>query len=107
MTMSSLAERSEVEPKVRHDQLDEIAFDQLTCELIDMATPRRTSPCDALAALAKALGTLLAFAARREKFAEEKVLRLSQDAVADYARAAAIYMRENANTDPARSEVST
>jgi len=76
-------------------------FDQVVERLIYVATADNMLPSDALAVLAKALGTLLAFTARREGLAEEEVLKPCQNAVADYAMAAAIYMRENTDVDPA------
>jgi hypothetical protein len=85
---------------VNHQHLSELQFTQLTHELICKATADGTLPSDALAALAKALGTLVAFTARREGLADEEVLRASQNAVADYARAANIYICENPEIDP-------
>ena len=73
---------------MKHEHLSELQFTQLTQELICRATANGALPSDALAALAKALGTLIAFTARREGLANEGVLGASQNAVADYARAA-------------------
>jgi hypothetical protein len=80
-------------------------FDQVVERLIYVATADNMIPLDTLAALAKALGTLLAFTARREGLLEHEVLKACQNAVADYATSAAIYMRETASVDPAVSEV--
>ena len=92
-----------VEREEINEPLSDLQFARLTQELICDATANGTLPCDALAALAKALGTLLAFAARREGLDEGEVLLASQNALADYAMAASTYMRENADADPALS----
>ncbi|MBR0693457.1 hypothetical protein [Bradyrhizobium lablabi] len=84
---------------------DERQLDQVVETLIYVATADSMLPSEALAALTKALGTLLAFTARRQGLAEEEVLTACQNAVADYAMAAAIYMRETSDADPAVSEV--
>jgi hypothetical protein len=103
--MSLWTESREVDRRVRNGHLSDLQFARLTEELIYGATANGTLPAVALAALAKALGTLLAFTARREGLAEEEVLRASQNAVADYAMAAAINIRENKDVDPAIPKV--
>jgi hypothetical protein len=85
---------------VKHEHLSELQFTQLTQELICRATADGTLASDALAALAKALGTLIAFTARREGLANDEVLSASQNAVADYATAARIFICECAAIDP-------
>ena len=80
-------------------------FDQVVERLIYVGTADNMLPSDALAALAKALGTLLAFTARRDGLAEEEVLKATQNAIAEYAMAATIYMRENTDVEPEISEV--
>jgi hypothetical protein len=101
--MTLWTESWEDDRSVTTEHLSEAQFAQLTEQLIYGATANGTLPSDALAALAKALGVLLAFAARRDGLDEEVVLRASQNAVADYATAATIYMSENAGTTPAMS----
>jgi hypothetical protein len=75
-------------------------FDQVVERLIYVGTADNMLPSDALAALAKALGTLLAFTVRREGLAEEEILKATQNAVAEYSMAATIYMRENTDVEP-------
>jgi hypothetical protein len=78
--------------------LSERSFNQLTEQLIHVATAGGILPSDALAALAKALGTLSAFAARREGHNLQEVLTASQNTVTSFARAAENYMRENSDS---------
>jgi hypothetical protein len=82
--------------------LSERQFDQLTEKLIYVATANSILPSDALAALAKALGTLSTFTARREGCSVEEVLSVSQDTVVTFARAAEIYMNENPDVDQSK-----
>jgi hypothetical protein len=82
-------------------------FDNIAERLIYVATADNMLPSDALAALTKALGTLIAFTARREGLTVEEVLKPCQNVAADYAMAAAIYMRENADIDRASSLMKT
>jgi len=79
--------------------LSEGRFNELTAKLIYVATAGGILPSDALAALAKALGTLSAFAARREGRKLNEVLGASQHIVASFAMAAEVYMNENQNAD--------
>jgi hypothetical protein len=90
------------EPANENGNLSEKQFNQLTEKLIFTATANGVLPSDALAALAKALGTLSAFTARREGLNVEEVLAASQESVANFAAAAEIYMKENAEVDPYR-----
>jgi hypothetical protein len=82
--------------------LSEREFNQLTEKLIYVATADDMLPSDALAALARALGTLCTFTARREGCSLEEVLSVSQDTAATFAKAAEIYMNENPNADPSK-----
>jgi hypothetical protein len=75
--------------------LSEKRFNQLTEKLIFVATAEGILPPDALAALAKALGTLSTFTARREGRPLEEVLVASQDTVACFAFAAEEYMKKS------------
>jgi hypothetical protein len=88
------------EPDALH-ALDDAEFTSLVERLIYAATENGTLPVDALAALAKALGTLLAFTARREGMSGRELLAASQNAVADYTTSALAYMRQNPDVDPA------
>jgi hypothetical protein len=82
--------------------LSDRQFDQLTEKLLYTATAHGRIASDALAALAKALGTLSTFTARREGLSVEAVLRASQETVATFAMAAEIYMNENPEADPSK-----
>jgi len=84
------------------EPLTEQQFDQLAEKLILIAMANRILPQDALAALAKALGTLSAFAARREGLPLKEVLSASQDSVATFAMVAESFMKDNADLDPAQ-----
>jgi hypothetical protein len=90
------------EPAPESGHLTEQQFDQLVEKLIYIATANGILPQDALAALAKALGTLSAFAARREGLPVEGVLRASQDSVATFARIAEAIMKSNPDFDPCK-----
>jgi hypothetical protein len=73
-------------------------FDQVVERLIYVATANNMLPSDAFAALAKALGTLVAFTARREGHNKDALLRAVQDTVSDYMTAAGIYMNKNSDS---------
>ena len=62
------------EPATENRELTEQQFDQLVEKLIYAAIADGILPQDALAALAKALGTLSAFAARREGLSFDEIL---------------------------------
>ena len=83
-------------------ELTEQRFDQLVEKLIYAATADGILPQDALAALANALGTLSAFAGRREGLSFDEVLSASQDSVAGFARMAEAVMRSNPDFDPCK-----
>jgi len=102
---SKSTDGSVLRPGTASGHCSERQFDQVVERLIFNATADNMLPSDALAALAKALGTLLAFTARREGLAEEEVLKASQNAVADYAMSAIIYMRGITDVDQAISGV--
>jgi hypothetical protein len=87
---------------IENRSLSETQFNQLTERLIYISTANGIVPSDALAALARALGTLSTFTARREGCSLEEVLSISQDTVATFAKAAEIYMNENPNADPSK-----
>jgi hypothetical protein len=87
---------------IESGHLSEKQFNQLTEKLIYIATANGMLPSDALAALAKALGTLSTFTARREGRSVEEILGVSQDTVATFAMAAEIYMNENPDADPSK-----
>ena len=82
--------------------LPERQFDQLVEKLILIAMANGILPQDALAALANALGTLSAFAARREGLPIKEVLSASQDSVATFARVAESFMKDNPDFDPGK-----
>ena len=84
-------------------ELTEQQFNQLVEKLIFAATANSILPQDALAALANALGTLSAFAARREGLSVEEVLSGSQASVATFARIAEAIMKANPDFDPCKS----
>ena len=88
------------EPATPGEELTEQEFDLLVEKLIYAATADDTLPQDALAALANALGTLSAFAARREGLSVEEVLSGSQASVATFARLAEAFMKNNPAFDP-------
>jgi hypothetical protein len=81
--------------------LNATEFDELTERLIYAATSNHVLPADALSALAKALGTLCAFSARRHACPLGDILKATQDAAADSALAAEDYMRQNQDVNPA------
>jgi hypothetical protein len=81
--------------EIESGYLSERGFNQLTENLIYAATAGGVLPSDALAALAKALGTLAAFTARREGRSFEEVLGASQSTVMSFARAAENCMNED------------
>ena len=85
--------------EVESGYLSEKEFNQLTENLIYAATAGGVLPSDALAALAKALGTLSAFTARREGRNFAEILRASQDTVESFAMVAESYMNENTHDD--------
>src|SRR5215216_1917049 len=95
---SELSSKSTDEPAPRtldrgaeSEHRSERHFDQVVERLIYVVTADNMPPSDALAALAKALGTLLAFTARREGIDNDEILRAIQTTVADYTLAGAIY----------------
>ena len=92
------------EPATQNGELTEQQFDQLVEKLIYAATADGILPQDALAALANALGTLSAFAARREGLSFDEVLSASQDSVATFARIAEAIMKANPDFDPCKPE---
>jgi hypothetical protein len=96
LTTEAPSEAAE-EPAV---ELTEQQFDQLVEKLIYASTADGILPQDALAALANALGTLSAFAARREGLSVEEVLSGSQASVATFARLAEAFMKDNPAFDP-------
>ena len=103
------AERDEdhAMPNVESRYLSETQFNQLTENIIYVATAGGTLPSDVLAALAKALGTLSAFTARREGQSFEEILAASQDTVASFAKLAEHYMKQNSNPELGNGESRT
>jgi hypothetical protein len=85
---------------IENGHLNQSQFDQLTERLIYVATANGMLPSDALAALAKALGTLSTFTAIREGLSLEEVLGASQDSVETFALAAEDYMHKYSEADP-------
>jgi hypothetical protein len=83
-------------------ELNEQQFDQLVEKLIYTATADGILPQDALAALANALGTLSAFAARREGLSHDEVLSATKCSVATFARMAEAAMRSDPDFNPIR-----
>jgi hypothetical protein len=90
------------EPVVEDGDLTEQQFDQLVEKLIYVAMANGILPQDALAALANALGTLSAFAARRDGLSVEEVLSATQNSVATFARLAEAFMKGNPDFDPCK-----
>jgi len=88
------------EPAGGNGELSEQQFDQLVEKLIFTATADGILPQDGLAALANALGTLSAFAARREGLSFHEVLSGSQGSVAAFASIAEAIMKLNPDFDP-------
>ena len=83
-------------------EMTEQEFDQLVEKLIYTATADGILPQDALGALANALGTLSAFAARREGLPHDEVLSATKQSVEMFARMAEAVMKSNADFDPRR-----
>jgi hypothetical protein len=90
------------EPASRTAELTEQQFDQLVEKLIYTATADGILPQDALGALANALGTLSAFAARREGLPHDEVLSATKQSVEMFARRAEAVMKSNSDFDPRR-----
>ena len=88
------------ESALQTGELTEQRFDQLVEKLIYTATADGILPPDALAALAKALGTLSAFSARREGLPHDEVLSATKGSVEAYANMAEAVMKSNADFDP-------
>jgi hypothetical protein len=78
--------------KAQGEFLSEAQFNELSEKLIRIAAEDGRIPSDALAALAKALGTLSTFTAHREGLCTNDVVAASQASVATFARAAEVYM---------------
>jgi len=90
------------EPSNHTAELTEQQFDQLVEKLIYTATADGILPQDALGALANALGTLAAFAARREGLPHDEVLNATKCTVESFAARAEAVMKLNAGFDPRR-----
>jgi hypothetical protein len=90
------------EPSNQTAELTEQQFDQLVEKLIYTATADGILPQDALGALANALGTLSAFAARREGLPHDEVLSATKQSVEMFARRAEAVMKSNSDFDPRR-----
>jgi len=90
------------EPSNQTAELTEQQFDQLVEKLIYTATADGILPQDALGALANALGTLSAFAARREGLPHDEVLNATKCTVESFAARAEAVMKLNAGFDPSR-----
>jgi hypothetical protein len=88
------------EPATKNGPITEQEFDQLVEKLIFTAMANGILPQDALAALANALGTLSAFAARREGLSVKEVLSASRDSVTTFAMLAEGSMKDNPDFDP-------
>ena len=101
LLMEALREAAQ-EPATEHGPLAEQQFDQLVEKLLFIAMANGILPQDALAALANALGTLSAFAARREGLPVKEVISASQDSVETFAMVAESFMTGNPDYDPAR-----
>ena len=82
------------------EPLTEQQFDQLAEKLILIAMANRILPQDALAALAKELGTLSAFSARREGLPHDEVLSATKCSVEAFANMAQAVMKSNPDFDP-------
>ena len=91
-------------PEDESGYLTETQFNHLTQELICVATASNILPADALAALAKALGILSAFTARREGRNVEEILRASQDTVASFATAAESQMKQSPDAESCKDQ---
>lgn len=86
----------------REGDLTEKEFNQLAVDLINTATANGTLEHDAMAATARALGTLITFSARRAGSSVEELIARGQQAVATFALNAANFMLENPDSDPGR-----
>ena len=90
------------EPANQTAELTQQQFDELVEKLIYTATADGILPQDALGALANALGTLSAFAARREGLPHDEVLSATKQSVEMFARRAEAVMKSNSDFDPRR-----
>jgi hypothetical protein len=93
--------KATLESTTDNAELTEQQFGQLVEKLIYISAAC-ILPQDTLAALAQALGTMSAFAARREGLPVKEVLSASQDSVATFAMFAESFMKDNPDFDPAR-----
>jgi hypothetical protein len=94
---------SGVQPHVDNlGDLTEEAFTELVQRIIRIAIANGTLSHDALAAVAKALGTLSAFTARREGRSIEELVAGVQEAVSGFAMSAGTFMLQNPGADPAK-----
>ena len=101
LLMEALREVAQ-EPANQTAELTQQQFDQLVEKLIYTATADGILPQDALGALANALGTLSAFAARREGLPHDEVLSATKCTVESFAARAEAVMKLNAGFDPRR-----
>jgi len=99
LLLESLREVTQ-EPANENKPLTDQKFDQLVEKLISIAMANGILPQDALAALAKALGTLSAFSARREGLPHDEVLSATKCSVEAYANMAEAVMKSNPDFDP-------
>jgi hypothetical protein len=75
-------------------ELTEQQFNELTNRIVRAAT-LKTIPNDAICAMAKALGVLISFSARRDGASVEKLVEFSQGAVAQFSQEAVAFMDRN------------
>jgi hypothetical protein len=78
----------------RTEKLTTEEFNGLTMRILNEATKNNIPPGDALGATAKALGVQISTLAERG-VPEEELIKLSQDAIADFARDAIAYVHRN------------
>lgn len=70
-------------PRPEAKELSQEGFDDLVSRIIDAATINIWAS-DAITATAKALGTMISFAARRDKRSPDELVKVSQDAIVQF-----------------------
>jgi hypothetical protein len=85
-------------PPPQHDEGNDLTseeFNALTTRILNEATKNNTPVGDALTATAKATGIMISIFAERPGVSAEKLVKFSQNAVAEFARDALAYRRQN------------
>src|SRR5262249_23458133 len=89
-------------PKNYDRELTSVEFTALSSKLLNVAIANKIQPIDGMGALAKALGTLISFQARRQGSSTEELLKICRDTVSSYANEATEYIRKNPHADPTK-----